>query len=54
MGITKLEIQQAESNPISVSIVESQDWGQPFFDYLEYEKLPDDRQHRTGVQKNAP
>ena len=44
----------SETNAISVSIVEDEDWHQPLIDYLEHGKLPNDSRHRTEVRRRAP
>uniref|UniRef100_A0A2N9ERQ0 Uncharacterized protein n=1 Tax=Fagus sylvatica TaxID=28930 RepID=A0A2N9ERQ0_FAGSY len=44
----------SETNAISVSIVEDEDWRQPLIDYLEHGKLPDDSRHKTEVRRRAP
>jgi ribonuclease HI len=43
----------SETNAISVSIVEDEDWRQPLIDYLEHGKLPNDSCHRTEVRRKA-
>uniref|UniRef100_A0A2N9F6K1 Uncharacterized protein n=1 Tax=Fagus sylvatica TaxID=28930 RepID=A0A2N9F6K1_FAGSY len=37
----------SETNAISVSVVEDEDWRQPLIDYLEHGKLPNDSRHKT-------
>ncbi|KAL4594928.1 hypothetical protein ACB092_12G054800 [Castanea dentata] len=39
----------SETNAISISIVEDEDWHQPLIDYLEHGKLLKDARHKTEV-----
>lgn len=34
--------------------IEIENWRQPFIDYLQYEKLPDDLNHRIEIWRHAP
>uniref|UniRef100_A0A2N9GLW9 Uncharacterized protein n=1 Tax=Fagus sylvatica TaxID=28930 RepID=A0A2N9GLW9_FAGSY len=53
-ALTFTEEYTSETNAISVSVVEDEDWRQPLIDYLEHGKLPDDSRHRTEVRRRAP
>ena len=44
----------SETNAISISIVEDEDWHQPLIDYLEHGKLPNDSRHKTEVRQRVP
>uniref|UniRef100_A0A2N9ILM6 Uncharacterized protein n=1 Tax=Fagus sylvatica TaxID=28930 RepID=A0A2N9ILM6_FAGSY len=53
-ALTFTEEYTSETNAISVSVVEDEDWRQPLIDYLEHGKLPDDSRHKTEVRRRAP
>jgi ribonuclease HI/uncharacterized protein YehS (DUF1456 family) len=53
-ALTSTEEYTSETNAISVSVVEDEDWRQPLIDYLEHGKLPDDSRHKTEVRRRAP
>uniref|UniRef100_A0A2N9GIS1 Uncharacterized protein n=1 Tax=Fagus sylvatica TaxID=28930 RepID=A0A2N9GIS1_FAGSY len=44
-ALTFTEEYTSETNAISVSVVEDEDWRQPLIDYLEHGKLPNDSRH---------
>ena len=52
--LTFIEEYICETNAISVSVVEDEDWRQPLIDYLEHGKLPNDSRHMTEVRQRAP
>ncbi|XP_075665479.1 uncharacterized protein LOC142635160 [Castanea sativa] len=52
--LSYMEEYVSETNAISISIVEDEDWPQPLIDYLEHGKLPEDPRHRTEVRQRAP
>ncbi|KAG5524186.1 hypothetical protein RHGRI_030998 [Rhododendron griersonianum] len=45
---------EREVNVVSVLEIETEDWRQPFIDYLQHGKLPDDPHRRTHVKRRAP
>ncbi|KAG5541096.1 hypothetical protein RHGRI_021095 [Rhododendron griersonianum] len=45
---------EREVNVVSVLEIETEDWRQPFIDYLQHGKLPDDPHRRTDVKRRAP
>ncbi|KAF7139133.1 hypothetical protein RHSIM_Rhsim07G0168500 [Rhododendron simsii] len=45
---------EREVNVVSVLDIETEDWRQPFIDYLQHGKLPDDTQRKTDVKRRAP
>jgi ribonuclease HI len=53
-ALTFTEEYTSETNAISVSVVEDEDWRQPLIDYLEHGKLPNDSRHKTEVRWRAP
>ena len=53
-ALTFTEEYTSETNAISVSVVEDEDWCQPLIDYLEHGKLPNDSRHKTEVRQKAP
>ncbi|XP_075074752.1 uncharacterized protein LOC142162312 [Nicotiana tabacum] len=50
-----LDLQINESHHTSVRVIEEEeDWRQPFIEYLEHGKLPEDPRQRTDIKRRAP
>ena len=48
-----VEEEEEQANIISVCLVEKEDWRQVIIEYLQHGKLPDDKCHKTKVQRRA-
>ncbi|GKV04930.1 hypothetical protein SLEP1_g17015 [Rubroshorea leprosula] len=48
-----LRSEDAESNVVSVCVIEKEDWRQPIINYLEHGKLPDDPRPKSTIRRRA-
>ena len=47
------EEKKEQANIIYVCLVEKEDWRQVIIEYLQHERLPDDKRHKTEVRRRA-